>query len=41
MSTYVAPPAVAAEVFRAITGEDPEVTDYAEPDPDAVVLNQG
>ena len=33
--------AVAAEVFRAITGEDPEVTDYAEPDPDAVVLNQG
>ncbi|MBS2939117.1 SGNH/GDSL hydrolase family protein [Nocardioides sp. J2M5] len=32
--------AVATEVYRAITGEDPEVTEYAEPDPDAVVLNQ-
>ncbi|MDR7251537.1 lysophospholipase L1-like esterase [Nocardioides sp. BE266] len=32
--------AVAAEVFRQITGQEPEVTDYAEPDPDALVLNQ-
>lgn len=32
--------AVAAEVFRQVTGDDPEVTEYAEPDPDAVVLNQ-
>jgi lysophospholipase L1-like esterase len=32
--------AVAAEVFREITGDEPEVTEYAEPDPDAVVLNQ-
>ena len=32
--------AVATEVFREITGEDPEVTEYAEPDPDVVVLNQ-
>jgi lysophospholipase L1-like esterase len=32
--------AVAVEVFREVTGEEPdEVTDYAEPDPDAVVLN--
>jgi hypothetical protein len=27
-------------VFRQVTGEDPEVTEYAEPDPDVVVLNQ-
>lgn len=33
--------AVAAEVFRQVTGEDPEVTEYAEPDPDVVVLNEG
>ena len=34
--------AVAVEVFRLVTGEDPpEVTEYAEPDPAAVVLNQG
>jgi hypothetical protein len=33
--------AVAAEVFRQITGKDPEVTEYAEPDPDVVVLNEG
>lgn len=32
--------AVAAEVYTMITGEEPEVTDFAEPDPDAVVLNQ-
>jgi lysophospholipase L1-like esterase len=32
--------AVATEVFRQITGDDPEVTEYAEPDPDVVVLNQ-
>lgn len=32
--------AVATEVFRKVTGEDPEVTEYAEPDPDVVVLNQ-
>ncbi|MFC7362118.1 SGNH/GDSL hydrolase family protein [Nocardioides astragali] len=33
---------VAAEVFRQVTGEDPaEVTEYAEPDPDVVVLNEG
>jgi lysophospholipase L1-like esterase len=32
--------AVAVEVFREVTGEEPdEVTEYAEPDPDAVVLN--
>lgn len=31
--------AVAAEVYTAITGEEPEVTKYAEPDPDAIVLN--
>jgi hypothetical protein len=33
--------AVATEVFRQVTGEDPEVTQYAEPDPDVVVLNEG
>ena len=33
--------AVAAEVFRQVTGEEPEVTEYAEPDPDVVVPNQG
>lgn len=34
--------AVAVEVFRQVTGEDPEdVTEYAEPDPDVVVLNEG
>jgi lysophospholipase L1-like esterase len=32
--------AVAAEVFRQVTGEEPEVSEYAEPDPDAVVLNE-
>ena len=32
--------AVATEVFRQVTGEDPEVTEYAEPDPDVVVLNE-
>jgi hypothetical protein len=32
--------AVATEVFRQVTGDDPEVTEYAEPDPDVVVLNQ-
>jgi lysophospholipase L1-like esterase len=32
--------AVASEVFRQVTGKDPEVTEYAEPDADAVVLNQ-
>jgi hypothetical protein len=32
--------AVAVEVVREVTGEDPaEVTEYAQPDPDAVVLN--
>lgn len=32
--------AVAVEVFRQVAGQDPdEVTDYAEPDPDAIVLN--
>ena len=33
--------AVAAELYATITGEEPEVTEYAEPDPDAVVLNEG
>lgn len=33
--------AVAATVFEQVTGEEPEVTEYAEPDPDAIVLNQG
>jgi lysophospholipase L1-like esterase len=34
--------AVAVEVFRQVTGEDPaEVTEYAEPDPDAIILNDG
>ncbi|WP_210650390.1 SGNH/GDSL hydrolase family protein [Nocardioides sp. SYSU D00065] len=32
--------AVAAEVYRQVTGEEPEVTEYAEPDPDVVVLNE-
>lgn len=33
---------MAAEVFRQVTGEEPdETTEYAEPDPDAVVLNEG
>lgn len=32
--------AVAVEVFGEITGEEPEVTEYAEPDPDVVVLNE-
>ena len=32
--------AVAAEVFEQVTGDEPEVTEYAEPDPDAIVLNQ-
>ncbi len=33
--------AVAAELYRTITGEEPDVTEYAEPDPEAVVLNEG
>ncbi len=33
--------AVAAEIFTMITGEEPDVTEYAEPDPDALVLNEG
>ncbi|MCP3422458.1 SGNH/GDSL hydrolase family protein [Nocardioides pinisoli] len=34
--------AVASEVFREVTGEDPEeITEYAEPDPDVIVLNEG
>jgi hypothetical protein len=34
--------AAATEVFRQVTGEDPEeITEYAEPDPDVVVLNEG
>lgn len=33
--------AVAAEVYETITGEEPEITEYAEPDPDVVVLNRG
>jgi lysophospholipase L1-like esterase len=33
--------AVAVEIFTTITGEEPDVTEYAEPDPDAVVLNEG
>lgn len=33
--------AVASEVYTMITGEAPEVTEFAEPDPDVVVLNQG
>lgn len=32
--------AVAGEVYTMITGEEPEVTEYAEPDPDVVVLNE-
>lgn len=33
--------AVASELYRDITGDDPEVTEYAEPDPAALVLNAG
>lgn len=33
--------AVASELYRTITGEEPETSEYAEPDPDAVVLNEG
>lgn len=33
--------AVAAEVYETITGEEPEITEYADPDPDVVVLNEG
>jgi len=33
--------AVAAELYRTITGEEPETSEYAEPDPDVVVLNEG
>ncbi len=33
--------AVASEIFTTITGEEPDVTEYADPEPDAVVLNQG
>lgn len=32
--------AVAAELYRTITGEEPETSEYAEPDPDALVLNE-
>lgn len=32
--------AVASELYRTITGNEPETTEYAEPDPDVVVLNQ-
>lgn len=33
--------AMATEVFRQVTGEEPaETTEYAEPDPDVIVLNQ-
>lgn len=32
--------AVAGEVYTTITGEEPEVSEFAEPDPDVVVLNQ-
>lgn len=32
--------AVASEVYRQVAGEDPEVTEFADPDPDVVVLNQ-
>ena len=32
--------AVAEEVYRQVTGLEPEVTEYAEPDPDVVVLNE-
>jgi len=33
--------AVASELYRTITGEEPETSEYAEPDPDAVVPNEG
>ncbi|HSU03261.1 MAG TPA: SGNH/GDSL hydrolase family protein [Nocardioides sp.] len=33
--------AVAGEVYTMITGEEPEPTEYAEPDPDVIVLNEG
>ncbi len=33
--------AVAREVYTTITGEEPDVTEFADPDPAAVVLNQG
>ena len=32
--------AVAVEIYTTITGEEPDVTEYAEPDPDTVVLNE-
>ena len=32
--------AVAVEIYTTITGEEPDVTEYAEPDPDVVVLNE-
>ncbi|NPD05483.1 SGNH/GDSL hydrolase family protein [Nocardioides sp. zg-1308] len=32
--------AAAGEVYREVTGEEPEVTEHAEPDPDAIVLNE-
>ena len=32
--------AVASELYRTIAGEEPEVSEYAEPDPDVVVLNE-
>ncbi|SEC60068.1 GDSL-like Lipase/Acylhydrolase family protein [Nocardioides exalbidus] len=33
--------AVAATVYEQVTGDEPDVTEYAEPDPDVVVLNEG
>ena len=32
--------AVASTVYEQVTGEEPDVTEYAEPDPDVIVLNQ-
>ena len=32
--------ATATQVYASITGEEPDVTEYAEPDPDVVVLNE-
>ncbi len=31
--------AVAAELYRTIIGEEPDVTEYADPDPDSIVFN--
>ncbi|WP_165355017.1 SGNH/GDSL hydrolase family protein [Nocardioides oleivorans] len=33
--------AVASTVYEQVTGEEPDVTEYAEPDPDVIVLNEG